>query len=159
MASIDGGCMRTLHVILAALSLALASAAAADPAAPAEAARPLDLRALYVARGGALVIAPAVEALNGKAVRVRGFMVQIEEAPTGCFYLATHPVEQDESGGGTGDLPVDSLLVRVPELADQVIPWRASPVEVVGRLEVGREEEADGRVSAIRLILTGPAAG
>lgn len=151
--------MRTLHVILAALPLALASAAVADPAPQGEAATPLDLRALYVARGGKLAIAPEVEALNGKAVRVRGFMVQMEEAPRGYFYLATHPVEQDESGGGTGDLPVQSLLVRVPELAGQEIPWRARPVEVVGTLQVGREEEADGRVSSIRVILAEPTAG
>lgn len=153
--------MRTQPAVLCAILLSLAGAAAAEPAPRAGEVRPapLDLRALYVEQGGKLVIAPEVLALQGRAVRVRGFMVQMEEAPRGCFYLATHPVEQDESGGGTGDVPVDSVLVRVPELADQELPWRPGPVEVMGTLEVGREEEADGRVSSLRVILAEPAAG
>lgn len=120
--------------------------------------RPLDLRTLYVVRGGSLAVSPQVEALRGRTVRVRGFMVQMEEAPSGEFYLATHPVEQDESGAGTGDLPVGSLLVRVPGV-DRPVPWRARPVEVVGTLEVGREEAADGRVTWLRVVMTEPSPG
>ncbi len=156
--------MRVLSSAIAALALAGAAAdpgPAAGPApAPAHASpRPLDLRALYVQREGKLILSPAVEALRGQRVRVRGFMVQLEEPLRGAFYLATHPVEQDESGGGTGDVPVDSILVRVPGLADREIPWRTHPVELEGTLEVGREEAADGRVSTVRVILAEPSAG
>src|SRR5512147_3027015 len=147
--------MRTLPPALAALALI---GAAADPSPVRGPAHLLELRALYVPREGGLVVAPAVEALRGQRVRVRGFMVQLEEPLRGEFYLAAHPVEQDESGGGTGDLPVASVLVRVPALGDQVVPWRPNPVEVVGTLQVGREEEPDGRVSALRLVLEEPPA-
>lgn len=161
--------MRTRHLALA--TLALAFAAGADPAPPtapgtagpsgeagSRDVRPLDLHALYAQRSGGLALSPAVEALRGHQVRVRGYMIQMEEAIHGQFYLAARPVVQDESGGGTADVPVDALLVRVPALADQPIPWRAQPVEVVGTLEVGRVEDADGRVSTVRVILTGPSA-
>jgi hypothetical protein len=151
--------MKTPHLLLATLALAGGAAADATPrAAPAEV-HPLDLRALYVEEGGRLALAPAVTALSGQRVRVQGFMVQMEESPRGEFYLATHPVEQDESGGGTADIPAASVLVRVPELAAEQIPWRPNAVEVVGTLEVGREEDAEGRVSTLRVILAGPQGG
>jgi hypothetical protein len=165
--------MQMPQVLLASLALLAASEpgarlAVAHPArageAPTAAApraadvQPLDLGKLYVVRDGGLAVAPEVEALRGRAVRVRGFMVQMEEAPRGEFYLATHPVEQDESGAGTGDLPVGAVLVRVPGLA-QPVPWRPHPVEVVGTLEVGREEEADGRVTWLRVVMAEPSPG
>jgi hypothetical protein len=146
--------------MLASLAL-VGSAAAAEPAlsAAADVARPLELRSLYVQRGGTLVVAPEVEALAGKRVRVRGFMVQMELAPPGAFYLAPHPVEQDESGGGTADIPVDSVQVRVPAVADREIPWRPGPVELEGLLEVGRDEDAEGRVTTLRVIMVEPSGG
>lgn len=151
--------MKTLQLTLAALALAGAATASEPAATPGgDEVLPLDLRALYVERGGTLALAPAIEALRGKHVRVRGFMVQLEEPLRGAFYVAAHPVEQDESGGGTGDLPVASLLVKVPALAGAEVPWRPNPVEVVGTLQIGREEELDGRVSALRVVLVDPPA-
>jgi hypothetical protein len=146
---------------ISAFLVALALAAGGAPAAPAAAdSQPplLDLRALFAERAGVRVIAPEVEALHGHPVRVRGFMVPMEEPPEGVFYLASRPAECDESGGGTGDLPVESVLVRVPGVDGQAIPWRAAPVEILGTLEVGRKEEADGRVSFLRVLLQEPPA-
>ncbi len=140
--------MPSIPALLAALVLA----------APAVQPPLLDLRALFAERAGVRTIAPAVEALRGRQVRVRGFMVQMEDAPEGAFYLASRPAECDESGGGTGDLPVESVLVRVPGAEGQAVPWREAPVEIVGTLEVGREEEPDGRVSFLRVLLEEPSA-
>jgi hypothetical protein len=147
--------MRPLPLALAALALV---GAAADPGVAPAPVHPLELRQLHVQREGRLALAPAVEALRGQRVRVRGFMVQLEEPLRGEFYLAPRPVEQDESGGGTADVPVDAVLVRVPGLAEREIPWRGNPVEVEGTLEVGREESPDGRVSWVRVILAEPSA-
>ncbi len=149
--------MRKRIAILAALA-AIGGVARAEPGAPPAKVHHLELHALYVQRGASLVFSPALEELRGAWVRVRGYMVRMEDGPRGAFYLATRPVEQDESGAGTGDIPVHSLLVKVPEAAGEEISWRPAPVEVVGRLEVGREEDEDGRVSSIRVILADPAA-
>jgi hypothetical protein len=151
--------MRNQLAVIAAFAAvaAFGSVAHAEPGAPAPEIHPLDLRALYVQRGGALVFSPALEALRGARVRVRGYMIQMEDGPRGAFYLATRPIEQDESGAGTGDIPVHSVRVEVPEASSE-IPWRPALVEVVGTLEIGRAEDEDGRVSSVRVILADPAA-
>ncbi len=152
--------MREQLAAIAAIAAVSASGgiARAEPGAQAPEVHPLDLRALYVLRGGSLGFSPEVERLRGAWVRVRGYMIRMEEGPRGAFYLATRPIEQDESGAGTGDIPVHSILVRVPEAAGADVSWRPVPVEVVGRLEVGREEDDEGRVSSVRVILADPAA-
>lgn len=149
--------MRTRIAIVAALA-AMGSVARAEPGARAPEVHVLELQALYVQRGGSLVFSPELEKLRGERVRVRGYMVRMEDGPRGAFYLATRPIEQDESGAGTGDIPVHSLLVKVPGAAAAEIPWRPVLVEVVGTLEVGREEDDDGRVSSVRVILAEPSA-
>lgn len=141
--------------IVAALA-AMGGVARAEPGAGAREVHELELHALYVQRGGSLVFSPRLERLRGERVRVRGYMIQMEDGPPGAFYLATRPIEQDESGAGTGDIPVNSLLVMVPGAAGE-IPWRPAPVEVVGTLEVGRAEDEDGWVSSVRVILADPA--
>lgn len=143
--------MRRRFAVIAALA-AIGGLARGEPGAHAPEVHGLELQALYVEREGSLVFSPRLEELRGRHVRVRGYMVRMEDGPRGAFYLATRPVEQDESGAGTGDIPVDSLLVKVPGVADE-IPWRPVPVEVVGTLEVGREEDEEGRVSSVRVIL------
>jgi len=148
--------MRKQLAVLAALS-ALAGVARAEPGARAPEIHPLDLQALYVERGGSLVFSPELENLRGAWVRVRGYMIQMEDGPRGAFYLATRPIEQDESGAGTGDIPVHAVRVEVPGAAGE-IPWRPAAVEVVGTLDIGREEDDEGRVSSVRVILADPAA-
>jgi hypothetical protein len=141
---------------LLAVALAASSASSASPAtssvAPADAPL-LDLSTIYVEQGGSLVLSPEVKALAGHAVRVRGFMVDLEEPPRGEFFLARAPVQGDESGGGTADVPVNAILVRVPGLEQAELPWRPGLLEVQGQLEVGRVEDAGGRASTLRLVL------
>lgn len=91
--------------------------------------------------------------LNGKRVRIVGFMAQMELPPTGAFYLCPRPIVCDEAGGGTADLPPDNVLVVVPSMHGKVLDFTPRLLEATGVLEVGNRPEEDGRVSAIRLIL------
>lgn len=96
--------------------------------------------------------------LNGKRVRIVGFMARSEEPLEGAFYLCPRPVELDESGGGIGDLPPDSVLVVAPAMRGKEIPFTRRALEVFGRLEVGNRTDERGHVSAVRLILDAPTA-
>src|SRR5215471_16962501 len=51
--------------------------------------------------------------LNGKRVRMIGFMARMEKRIEGSFYLVPHPVTCDEEGAGTSNLPVENVLVLV----------------------------------------------
>src|SRR5215471_7182834 len=94
--------------------------------------------------------------LNGKRVRMVGYMARMERVIPGAFYLVPHPVMCDEEGGGTSDLPVENVLVLVRSAKEKEIAFIPRLLEVTGILEVGNREEEDGRVSAIRLTLDGP---
>jgi hypothetical protein len=137
-------------------SCLLAALALSSPAPQPRAPERLALRELFVTEHGRTRLSPRVEGLTGQRVRVTGYMVQMEDPPEGAFYLAGHPVFQDESGGGTGDIPPESLRVRVREVEGAQVPFTPKLVEVVGTLEVGREEDAEGRVSLVRLVLEEP---
>ncbi|HUM13191.1 MAG TPA: hypothetical protein VLT82_19745 [Myxococcaceae bacterium] len=139
--------------------LLVAAAAAAFAAAPQPSKKPvdLDLAQLFVADGASTRLSPQTEELAGHRVRAVGFMVRMEEPSPAAFYLARRPAQADESGGGTGDLPLGALRVEVPWLHGDV-PWVEGPVEVVGTLEVGRVEDALGRVSWIRIVMEEPPA-
>jgi hypothetical protein len=91
--------------------------------------------------------------LNGKRVRIIGFMAQMELPPKGAFYLVPRPVVCDEAGGGTADLPPENVLVIVPSLRGKIIDFTPWLLEATGILEIGNKTDADGRVSAIRLFL------
>ncbi|MEI4908389.1 hypothetical protein Q8G40_30370, partial [Klebsiella pneumoniae] len=60
--------------------------------------------------------------LNGHRARLVGFMAQMEQSPSGAFYLCPIPVYADESGGGTGDLPVGRVRVIVRSAKAKKIP-------------------------------------
>jgi hypothetical protein len=103
------------------------------------------------------VLKPSAKAtsLTGKRVRMVGFMAQMELPPKGGFYLVPRPLHADEAGGGTADLPPQSVLVVSRSTAGQTVPFIRGALEVTGILELGNRADADGRVSAIRLILDG----
>ena len=135
------------------LALALASLALPPADAPADP-RPVPLEFSRLAPGASsrAPLPPELEALAGRSVRLVGHMVRMELPPRAAFYLAARPVEADESGGGTGDLPLDAVRVEVPWFAGE-IPWLGGPLEVIGRLELGRREDDDGRVSWMRVVV------
>jgi hypothetical protein len=94
--------------------------------------------------------------LEGKRVRLVGFMAHMVLPPRGAFYLAPRPIACDEAGGGTADLPPEAVLVLVRALAGESVPFSPRALEVTGVLALGPREEEDGRISMIRLTLDGP---
>jgi len=140
-------------MIPAALALVVSLASASDQAASKELPR-LDLAKLYVTNAIGARVAPEVEALEGCRVRVTGFMAKMEEyVPRGALYLTRVPIETEEGGAGTGDLPPGALRVEIPRLAGDEIEWIPGPIEAVGVLQVGRVEDEEGRVSWLRLVV------
>lgn len=80
-------------------------------------------------------------------------MVEMEEPLRGAIYLAPRPLRLDESGAGTGDLPLESVLVEVPGFENRVIPHVEGALEGTGIFEVGNRADDQGRVSNFRLRL------
>jgi len=113
---------------------------------------PIELREL-LDPGPALRPSAKALALDGKRVRVRGFMAEMEEPIEGAFYLVPRPLKLDESGAGTGDLPLESILVAVPGAEGRALPHVAGALEGTGLLEVGNRADDKGRVSNFRLRL------
>ena len=131
-----------------------AARAAREPAGGAPAER-LQLRDL-LEPGPILKPSAKTAALAGKRVRMTGFMAHMELPPRGAFYLVPRPVHCDEAGGGTADLPPESVLVTVRSVAGETVPFMDGALEVTGTLEVGNRADQRGRVSAFRLLLDGP---
>ncbi len=146
--------LSTLAVVLAAFLSASADAPSPTQASPTKAAR-IELRDL-VAPGARLAPSSKARALQGKRVRLEGFMAQMEEPPRGAFYLTSHPVRCDEGGAGTGDLPPDSVRVVVRNATSQEIPFYPGLLEVSGVLVIGNEADDAGRTSFFRLVLDRP---
>ncbi len=92
-------------------------------------------------------------ALNQKRVQLTGFMAQMEEPLRGAFYLSPQPVFCDESGGGIGDLPVESALVIVPSFSGKEVPFVRGALVMTGILEIGKHQDENGHPVAIQLIL------
>jgi hypothetical protein len=92
-------------------------------------------------------------ALNGQRVRLVGFMAEMELPIKGGFYLVPRPLSLDEAGGGTADLPLESVLVVVPSMEGKVIAPVKGALEGIGRFEVGNRSDDEGRVSNFRLKL------
>lgn len=144
-------------------SLLLAVALAAEPApstrpgpeaSPPAPALPT-LRVADLVEGSPAALGPAARtrSLAGQRVRLLGFMARLEEPLAGAFWLAAGPVECDESGAGTADLPAGSVLVLTGESGRAPEGHVAGPVAVTGVLRVGQEAAADGQVSAFQLLL------
>lgn len=97
-------------------------------------------------------------ALNGKRVRMLGFMAKQEEPSAGMFILTPVPVAMAEAADGPADdLPATAVFVHWQTDHAEPVPYTPSPLLLTGTLAVGSEDETDGRVSAVRLLLDVPA--
>src|SRR5262245_33698937 len=94
--------------------------------------------------------------LNGKRVKLMGFMVQMERGPLGGFYLAPYPAFCDESGGGRGGLPPPSVLVLLEGARGKEVAFVDGVLEVTGILDVGNKAGEDGEAATIRLFVAEP---
>ena len=149
--------------LVALLLLSLPACHGARPPQPAPgvtaaapAAQSLRLAELFRSGGDTLVASDRTLALAGERVRLTGFMAQMELPPRGGFFVTPQPVHCDEAGGGTADLPLESVLVLSESAKGRAIPWIKGALEMTGILEVGNRADDDGRVSAFRLRLDGP---
>ncbi len=98
---------------------------------------------------------PALLAADGQQVRLAGYMVQQEQARPGRFLLSPRPLRLSEHAAATPATcpPPPSPCCSTPASANAC--WCTSPalLALSGRLEVGRQEDADGRVTWLRLTL------
>ena len=97
-------------------------------------------------------------ALDGKRVRILGFMAKQEEPSARVLILCPVPVSMSEAADGPADdLPAAVVFVHLQTNQAVPVPYTPGPLLLTGTLDVGPMEEADGRVSAVRLLLDEPA--
>jgi hypothetical protein len=153
-------CVAALGAALLLLSLpAHAQSAAGLPAA--EAAATIEFRDFYAQPVGRFGLEPSarLRELNGHRVRLVGYMVDSEQPVPGVFMLAPLPVSlSEEEDGPADDLPGSTVFVHLPgDYAGRTLKYRPGEWEVVGTLDIGAREEANGRISYIRLLADLPA--
>lgn len=116
-----------------------------------------------------LEMSDKLKGLDGKKVRLRGFMVKEDrcrgghahnpadadkEVVKGRFMLSPAPVMVSYACFGTSDdLFPQTVFVRIPELANKPVPYSSTPLELIGTLSVGPSQEPDDRISQVRLDL------
>lgn len=98
-------------------------------------------------------------AMNGRRVRLVGYMVREETPAPGRFLFSPLPVSLgDEDESLSDDLPPTTVFVHLPGGKERKSPYVPGPIHLTGTLEVGAADEPDGRVSSIRLLLDGATA-
>lgn len=115
----------------------------------------LDFRELLapIGRRG-LSYSEKARALDGKTVRLLGYMVGQDLPADGRLLLAPYPFQLHETEYGLAeDLPASTVHVIVPDRAGEKVPFTPGPLLLTGRLELGPREEPDGRISTVRLFL------
>jgi hypothetical protein len=136
---------------LSAAIVGLLASPPASVAAPAPVALSFDQ--LVVGSSRELKPSPRLLSLQGKRVKLTGFMAKMEMPPRGGFYLAPRPVTCDEAADGTADLPPNAVYVVVRSHAGEPVAFTPRPLEVTGVLDVGNRVEPDGRSTHIRITL------
>jgi hypothetical protein len=108
------------------------------------------------ARG--LELTDKLRGLDGRRVRMLGYMVQQEEPPPGMFLFSPVPAQVHEHDNGLADdLPPSTVRVLVPTCPERPVPFTPGLMLLTGTLSVGNRAEADHRVSIARLALDPPA--
>lgn len=104
-----------------------------------------------------LELTDKLQSLNGRKVRLLGYMVKQERRTPGLFLLSPVPASTHESHYGLADdLPASTVHVFVPTMKYQVLPHTPGLMLLTGTLDVGNREEASGRISTVRLTLDPP---
>ncbi len=102
-----------------------------------------------------LELSDTLRAAQGRPVRLVGYMVAQEQPQPGRFWLTPRPVRMSEHADGEADdLPASTVTVVLdPAQRERLVAHRQGLVVLTGQLQVGRVEEATGRVSWVRLQL------
>jgi hypothetical protein len=98
-----------------------------------------------------LEISATVRRLEGREVRVAGYMVRSDAAVSGAFLLSPVPVQLHDGDGLADDLPAATVLVE--GLIHRPIAYTPRQLTVTGVLHLGPREEPDGRISFVRLLV------
>lgn len=95
-----------------------------------------------------------VKSLDGQKVRMQGYMALRSQMVSGQFIMTPMPIVlHDAEMGPCDDLPPTAVWVHVPGMGAMVTPHEQGLIEVSGVVSLGPREEADGRVSSIRIEL------
>lgn len=96
-----------------------------------------------------------LKSLDGKRVRIVGYMVQQDPPIAGGFMLSPLPVAAgDADDAYADDIPASAIFVTLPKGADTVVPPLAGLIQLSGTLRVGAREMAGaGRVAPAVLEL------
>ena len=101
-----------------------------------------------------LTFTEKMRSLDGERVRILGYMAQQEQPVPGLFLFSAIPVRLNEEHYGLADdLPAATMFVLMPTPRDQVVRHAPGLMLLTGTLSIGNHEEADGRISAVRLKL------
>ena len=97
--------------------------------------------------------------LEGRRIRILGYMTRQTKPVDHCFLLAPVPLTLNEiEYGHADDLPAATLHVFTTEDAPVRTPYTPGPLLLTGTLRLGNRLEADGRTSTVRLQLDPPTA-
>lgn len=99
-----------------------------------------------------------LKSLDGKRVRIAGFMTRDVVRHRGLFLLTAWPTKIENDGFClSDDLPPALLHVLLPNGAErEPVAYVPGPLLLTGILEVGLQLTADGRNSYVRLRLDAP---
>jgi hypothetical protein len=104
--------------------------------------------------GRGLDYSAKARALDGRSVRIVGYMVRQDQPVPGTILLAPFPFRLHEAEyGHAEDLPASLVHVLVPDRADGAVPHTPGLLLLTGDLSIGPREEPDGRISTVRLRL------
>lgn len=100
-----------------------------------------------------LTLSDKLRTLDGKRVRLQGYMVRREADQGDVFLLTARPLVIDDYEGGLSDLPPGTVHVLAPGANGHPVPFTPRPLLLIGTLSIGNRTEPDGSISLIRLTL------
>jgi hypothetical protein len=97
-------------------------------------------------------VSPRLAGLDGKKVRILGYMVKQARPTPWTLLLSPVPVASNEAEYGLAeDLPPSLVRVSLPRSHQPITPHTPGLLLLTGTVEVGDREEPDGRHSLVRL--------
>jgi hypothetical protein len=95
--------------------------------------------------------------LDGKRVRILGYMIEQSDPAPRCFLFSPRPIKMHEREYGLADeLPASTMHVFTDASGPETVPFTPGPLLLTGTLDIGNRQEPNGRVSLVRLQLDPP---
>ena len=103
-----------------------------------------------------LELTDTLKQLNGRRVRILGYMVRQESSIPGRFLLTPFPAHQALDSCLVDDVPPCKLEVSAAGRTDAAFPFTPKLLVLTGTLSIGNRTEPDGHISMLRLTLDPP---